>query len=141
MDNIKKIFLDLDGPLLDGRERHYFCYRTILEKFGFAPVGISEFWEKKRARVNRRDLLKLSGAENIYDDFLAAWLALIESPQALALDKVQDGAVDCLQSWKERKIEIILVTLRKNRQAAEDQLERLGLRRFLDKVLVCDHAD
>lgn len=141
MSAVKKIFLDLDGPLLDGKERHYHCYRSILERFGFKPIGIDEYWKKKRALVNRRDLLSMSGAEEIYDDFLAAWLTLIESPDMLALDKVQEGAVDCLRSWKEQGIELTLVTMRKNKSALEEQLKSTGLRQHLDTVLACDHAD
>jgi phosphoglycolate phosphatase len=140
MNITKQIFLDLDGPLLDGKERHYYCYRSILNRFGFNPICIDEYWEKKRALVNRRELLNLSGAEVIYDDFLAAWLLMIESPDALALDKVQEGAVDCLRSWKEKGIELTLVTMRKDKQALEEQLKLTGLRQFLDAVLVCDHA-
>jgi phosphoglycolate phosphatase len=141
MSAVKQIFLDLDGPLLDGKERHYHCYRSILEKCGFKPIGIDEYWEKKRAMVNRRDLLNMSGAEEIYDDFLAAWLTMIESPDMLILDKVQEGAVDCLRAWKEQGIELTLVTMRKNKQALAGQLHSTGLRQFFDAVLACDHAD
>jgi phosphoglycolate phosphatase-like HAD superfamily hydrolase len=141
MRAIKHIFLDLDGPLLDCKERHYFCYRAILKKFGFKPIGIEEYWEKKRALLNRRDLLSLSGASEIYEEFLASWLLLIESPDALALDKVQEGAIGCLHSWKAQGIKMTLVTMRKNKLALEAQLAFTGLRPFLDTVLVCDHAD
>lgn len=141
MSGVKQIFVDLDGPLLDGKERHYFCYQHILEQFGFEPIEIDKYWEKKRARANRRDLLKMSGAEEIHDDFLAAWLALIESPEALALDKVQEGAIDCLRSWKKQRNQLVLVSMRKNKQALDDQLELLGLHPNLDAVLVCDHAN
>lgn len=141
MSCIKKIFLDLDGPLLDGKERHYHCYRNILERYGFMPISIDKYWESKRTLLNRRELLKMSSAEAIYDEFLAEWLAMIETPYMLALDKVQEGAVDCLFSWKERGIKITLVTMRKNKDALEDQLIATGLRKFLDTVFVCDHAD
>jgi phosphoglycolate phosphatase-like HAD superfamily hydrolase len=141
MKCIKQIFLDLDGPLLDGKERHYHCYRSILERFGFKPIGIDEYWEMKRNLVNRRDLLNRSSAEEIYDDFLAAWLSMIESPNALALDKVQEGAVDCLRSWKEQGIGLTLVTMRKNKQTLEEQLMLTGLRQYLDAVLVCDPTE
>jgi phosphoglycolate phosphatase-like HAD superfamily hydrolase len=141
MSHVTQIFLDLDGPLLDGKERHYFCYRTILEKHSFVPIGIDQYWELKRDRGNRRDLLDLSGAGLIYDEFLTEWLTMIESPDGLAFDKVQEGAVECLRSWKEQGIRLTLVTMRKKRQALEDQLHSTGLLRFLDAVLVCDHAD
>lgn len=137
----KQIFLDLDGPLLDGKERHYRCYRRILESFGFEPIGLEEYWEGKRALVNRRDLLNMSNAGRIYDDFLGAWLALIESAEMLDLDSVQYGAVECLQTWKNQGIEITLVTMRKNKNALEAQLVSRGLRRLLNAVLVCDHSD
>lgn len=141
MNHIKQIFLDLDGPLLDGKERHYHCYRSILERYDFKPVGIDEYWETKRGLVNRRDLLSFSGAEEIYDEYLAAWLAMIESPEVLALDRVQAGAIDRLRGWKEQGIKLTLVTMRRNQAALEDQLTATGLRQFLDAVLVCDHAE
>jgi phosphoglycolate phosphatase len=141
MKYIKHIFLDLDGPLLDGKKRHYYCYRSILERFEFTPIGIDEYWEKKRAVVNRRVLLSMSGADKIYDDFLAAWLMMIETPDMLALDEVQEGAVDCLRSWKEQGLDLTLVTMRKNKRSLEEQLKSTGLRQFMNTVLASDHAD
>ncbi len=141
MNELKRIFLDLDGPLLDGKEKHYHCYRSIMEKFSFKPIGIDEYWENKRALVNRRDLLSLSGAEEIYDIFCAAWLSMIESPDVLVLDKLQEGAVDCLRSWKTQGIKLTLVTMRKNKQALEQQLNSMGLRNYFDAVLVCSHDE
>jgi phosphoglycolate phosphatase len=141
MSSVKHIFLDLDGPLLDGKERHYFCYQTILKKYGYEPIAIDEYWEKKRALFNRKDLLNLSSAAAIYDDFLAAWLVMIESPEALALDKVQEGAIECLLGWKAQGVELTLVTMRKNKPALEDQLSLTGLYTLLDVILVCDHED
>jgi phosphoglycolate phosphatase len=141
MKRVKRILLDLDGPLLDGKQRHYHCYRTILEIRGFKPIAIEEYWAGKRALVDRRILLNMSGAGAIYDDFLAAWLSAIETPALLALDTVQDGAVECLRGWKGRGIELVLVTMRKNRHGLEDQLNLTGLRAHLDSVLVSDHAE
>lgn len=134
------IFLDLDGPLLDGKDRHYFCYQKIVRSFGLEPIGKEAYWEDKRNLGNRRDLLKRSGAESQYDAFLAAWLALIETPEILAFDQVQPGAMDCLRAWRIQGIRLVLVTLRADAKALEAQLERLGLRALLDVVLVCDHA-
>jgi phosphoglycolate phosphatase-like HAD superfamily hydrolase len=138
--NVKQIFLDLDGPLLDGKERHYRCYKAILEQHGYAPIAIDEYWEKKRNLFNRRDLLDLSGAGKIYDIFIKDWLSMIEAPEMLALDKVQDGALECLRNWKAQGKVLTLVTLRKNKVGLEAQLDITGLRSCLDAVFVCDHA-
>ncbi|HMS83257.1 MAG TPA: HAD hydrolase-like protein [Nitrospira sp.] len=138
MNGIERIFVDLDGPVLDGKKRHYFCYRSILERSGYVPIGIDEYWGKKRAQIDRKALLRLSGAEGIYADFLAAWLLLIESPGALVLDEVQDGAAECLHGWKEQRLELVLVTMRRSKQALEDQLKLLGLYPIFNTVVVCD---
>lgn len=141
MIGVKQIFLDLDGPLLDGKERHYRCYKVILERYGYKPIAIDEYWEKKRDLLSRRDLLDLSGAGNIYDVFLADWLSMIEAPEMLALDKVQDGAIECLRNWKMRGIVLTLVTLRKNKPGLDVQLGVTGLKPYLDAVFACDHAE
>lgn len=141
MIGVKQIFLDLDGPLLDGKERHYRCYKAILERHGYKPIAIDEYWEKKRDLLNRRDLLDLSGAEKIYDVFLEDWLSMIETPEMLALDKVQDGALECLRNWKRQGIALTLVTLRKNKLGLDVQLDATGLRPCLDAVFACDHAE
>lgn len=141
MIGVKQIFLDLDGPLLDGKERHYRCYKAILERHGYKPIAIDEYWEKKRDLLNRRDLLDLSGAGDIYDVFLEDWLSMIETPEMLALDKVQDGALECLRNWKRQGIALTLVTLRKNKPGLDVQLDVTGLRPYLDAVFACDHAE
>ncbi|MDF2444976.1 MAG: family hydrolase [Moraxellaceae bacterium] len=141
MKRIRRIFLDLDGTLLEGRERHYQCYRNILEQAGFTPIGIDAYWDMKRAMTNRRELLALSGAEELYDRFLATWLATIESPEMLALDRVHDGAVSTLQQWKQQGLELVLITMRQDAKALDGQLERLGLQPLLDAVLVCSHIE
>ena len=82
----------------------------------------------------------MSGAEDIYADFLSDWLELIESPEALALDTVQEGVYERLCDWKEQGIELVLVTMRKNKQGLDAQLKLTGLHPFLDAVLMCDHA-
>jgi len=138
---LKNIFLDLDGPLLDGKLRHYYCYKFILEKFNFTPVGIDEYWESKRALVTRLDLLKMSNAEAIYDEFLGLWIGMIEGPKALTLDRVQTGALECLERFRSSSTRLTLVTLRKNKSALERQLEATELYKFLDNVLVCDHLE
>jgi len=140
MKKIQQIFLDLDGPLLDGKYRHYHCYSYILKKYGFTPIGLDDYWDKKRMLVNRRDLLQLSNAASIYDEFLSDWLSIIEAKESLALDKVQEGALNCLKVWKSLGINLVLVTLRKNKEAVEEQLRLQGIAEFLDTVLVCDHV-
>jgi phosphoglycolate phosphatase-like HAD superfamily hydrolase len=141
MRHTKRIFIDLDGPLLDGKEKHYYCYRSIIEKFGFQPIDLEAYWKEKKSKLNRIELLKLSGAESIYSEFITSWIVLIESPEALSLDKVQKGAISCLKKWKRLGIELHLVTMRKNIRALEEQLNITGINKFINAIFVSDHED
>ena len=133
---IRTIVLDLDGPLLDGVQRHYHCYRSILKAHGFEPVPIQLYWERKRNRVNRREILALSHATAIYDVFLADWISMIEQKNCLALDQLQNGVVEVLEEWKHAKIKLLLATMRNNAANLHWQLGQLGIAHWFNQILV-----
>ena len=138
---VSTVILDLDGPLLDGRDRHYACYQAILEAAGHLPVDAARYWEMKRNRTDRLAQLAASGAEAIDEQFLPAWLDRIEAPELLALDRVQPGALDVLSRWKDRGIRLVLATLRRYPDRLRNQLAATGLDRLLDVVVVSRHAE
>lgn len=133
--HIDSILLDLDGPVLNGKYRHYRCYSDILREYGFRALNVDEYWKMKRNRQDRRQQLAATGAERIYDLFLKRWIELIEQKNYLALDIVQEGVVEKLLSWKSAGISIFLVTLRNNNSNLFWQLESNNLLPFFDKVL------
>jgi len=133
---IRTIVLDLDGPLLDGMYRHYQCYSDILTAHGFDPIPMHQYWEMKRNRVDRRQLLTLSNSAGIYDEFLAAWMGRIETKEYLALDRLQDHVVDILRDWKKSGIRLLLATMRNNAANLHWQLGELGIAQLLDEVVV-----
>jgi len=133
---ISTIVLDLDGPLLDGMQRHYRCYSGILEGRGFKPIPVNQYWEMKRNRVNRRILLECSDALSLYDEFLETWTGRIETREYLELDKLQHNVTSILSKWKERELRLLLATMRNNPGNLTWQLDMLNLRRFFDDVVV-----
>jgi phosphoglycolate phosphatase-like HAD superfamily hydrolase len=135
------IILDLDGPLLDGRDRHYACYKEILQGHGHTPLDPARYWAMKRDRADRRAQLAATGAETIYGAFLDAWLERIESPAMLALDRVQPGAPETLRRWKTSGYRLVLATLRAHPDWLRSQLAATGLDRLLDDVVVSRHDD
>lgn len=136
---IQFVILDLDGPLLDGKFRHYACYSQILMAQGHTPISLESYWQMKRELVNRRVQLTASGSESIYEQFLQAWMELIEQPQFLKLDRLQPGIINKLQQWRNSGLKLILVTLRRYPKRLQAQLVDLGLDTLLDYVLTCDH--
>ena len=137
---IDTILLDLDGPLLEGKYRHYQCYADILVKYGYLPVDIDTYWSMKRKRLSRRELFAISCAEEIYDTFLAEWIQNIEQSHYLALDEIQAGAITQLQEWNKAGLNVYLVTMRSNEANLLDQLYVTGLASYLTSVIICAHS-
>lgn len=135
---IETVIIDLDGPVLDGQVRHFACYRDILTERGFIPLPQARYWEMKRNRIDRREQLAATGAERLYDEFLEAWLARIETEPYLALDRVHPGVVPKLDDWRRGGIRLLLVTMRHNPTTLAWQLDTLDLRRRFDAVLAVD---
>jgi phosphoglycolate phosphatase len=136
---IRNLVIDLDGPILDGRQRHYWCYKEILESFGARALSIDEYWAQKRERVHASDILAASGAAARYEDFHRTWSAQIELPEALGRDRVQAGARETLSLWHNRRLRIVVATLRRNKRNLYDQLDALGLSSFFNDVVPCDY--
>ena len=135
------IVLDLDGPLLDGRLRHYACYRSILEERGYVLVDEETYWRGKRARQNRRELLEASSAGEFYEEFLEQWIRRIEQPEMLALDRLQPDVLEILGNWKNQGATLVLATMRNNERNTLGQLESLGLASLLDEILITGSDD
>lgn len=133
---ITTLVLDLDGPLLDGRQRHHRCYSDILRQWKFEPLALDRYWQLKRERMDGRSLLALSGAEARHDEFLAEWLRRIEARDYLALDRLQAGVPEILTSWKQKRLRLLLATMRHDRAALDWQLDSLGLAALLDDVVM-----
>jgi phosphoglycolate phosphatase len=133
---ISTLVLDLDGPLLEGMQRHYRCYSDILQERNFKPIPVELYWEMKRNRVNRRVLLECSDALLLYDEFLEAWIDRIETREYLEFDTLQDNVTNVLLEWKEKELRLLLATMRKNPMNLTWQLDMLNLSRFFDDVVV-----
>lgn len=138
---IDTLILDLDGPLLDGKLRHYQCYRDILTEHGFSPMPVTDYWDMKRSRVDRRAQLAVSGADAIYDAFLRAWLERIESRPALSLDRLHDGVVATLQRWKAAGAYLVLATMRHHEANLHWQLDATGLGPWFDEIFTVSSLD
>lgn len=137
----RTVIIDLDGPILDGRERHYACYCGILQEAGYNPVPLDEYWEAKRAIVPATDVLARSGAVGYYSEFKRIWLAQIESEEMLALDHLQSGAVELLRKIALVGHRTVIATLRQHSDRALSQVKRLGFLDFVDELLVVPHAE
>lgn len=126
---------DLDGPLLDGKQRHYQCYKQILKELNCEALNLDEYWQMKRERRNRHEQLAATGAQAHYEEFLRRWLERIEAKEYLALDILQPDAVTVLTLLQQQKKCLILATLRHNTQHLYEQLDKLNIRNFFQHIV------
>lgn len=140
---IHTLILDLDGPILDGKFRHYQCYFDILSKYNFDPMPLDVYWAMKRQKTDRHAQLSASGAHSIYDVFLTTWLEQIEQKKYLTLDQLQPGVFAKLKEWRDAGTKMILVTMRNNQDTLYWQLDATNLTPLFDTILVTGsaHAD
>ena len=137
---IDTVVVDLDGPILDVKRRHYRCYAGILAEHGYPVIGPDRYWAMKRRRVEPRRLLAASGAEALEARFLRTWRDRIEGRDMLALDRAQPGAQRRLQEWHARHVRLILATMRRHPDRAAEQVGRLGLSGLFWRVVVSPDA-
>jgi phosphoglycolate phosphatase len=138
---IRNVVVDLDGPILDGKKRHYTCYRVILESMGYPTLAVDEYWQLKRERTHPRDILARTGAQEYYDTFAAQWVEVIEDARVLPLDTIHAGALETLAAWASRPLRLILATLRQRKPNLYRQLDALELSRHFDEVVVCNAGE
>src|SRR6266567_229949 len=87
------LFFDLDGPLLDVRNRYYGVYRSIAEDLGVRPLGLGHYWAEKRSQAPlRRFFPGLEAEPSLKQRYLERWLARIEQPEWLERDVLAPGA-------------------------------------------------
>lgn len=134
------LFLDLDGPVLDCKVRHYTCYADLCAERGLRALERDDYWELKRGRTAPRDIFRKSGAGDGEGDLQQAWVARVEEPRYLALDTVHAGVHEVLASWVEAEIRLVLATLRRNRSGLHHELARLDVARFFERIAASDPA-
>ena len=137
---IKTLILDLDGPILDTRDRHYACYRDILMQYDQTVLTQEDYWQRKRMGQSNREILTAMGCGHLVKSFQQAWLARIETDKYLKYDHMQPGAIEKLQQWHQSGYEMLLVTLRQSQQRLMSQLTQLQIDLYFNHILICEHA-
>lgn len=132
------ICADLDGTLLDDKQRHYHCYLAIIEKYGGTPVSCDQYWDKKRHGKNRKELLKESHFGGTYEDYMRCWKDWIEDDAFLLYETIKPGAISALEMLRSKTDQFLLVTMRQKKTQLMKQLRRLELDKYFDQIIAGD---
>lgn len=137
MKKLDYIFIDLDGPILDGKLRNYNCYRDIIKDAG-KPLDIVTYWMMKRNMVKQDVILEKSMYGGSYEEFYTQWFNNIEAEFYLDFDILKPNVNEVLLEWKKYVKCIVLITLRKNRDNLIWQLNKLNIIDLFDEIISCE---
>lgn len=128
------LIFDLDGTLIDSRLRLYTLFRTLVPSL---DLSFQAYWDLKRANVSNEDILRmrLGYSSAKVEGFRSQWMASIESPELLSLDRLLPGLKSVLPTFAGLAT-LYVCTNRQRPAAAIDQLDRLGVLGFFETVLV-----
>lgn len=129
------VAFDLDGTLLDSRERHRTVMKQVLDELAVNNIDLSDMIAIKSEGKSNKDYLRLKGIdEELLRIICSRWQKIIENGEFLQEDTLYPDALAFLNFLKDRNIRLILITARNNREALYEQIENLGLAALLDEV-------
>jgi phosphoglycolate phosphatase len=129
-----KIFFDLDGTLIDSRERLYRLFQHLVPA---SALTFDDYWNDKRNKINHSEILKtkFSYLQEEVIEFQERWMEQIELPEWLAFDKPFNGVTAFLKELKMNNT-LYLVTARQFESTALLQLTDYGWGDIFTKVFV-----
>lgn len=132
------LFLDLDGPILDVRQRYYAVHRALLGEEPAARLDLETFWHLKRSRASHAVVLERCGVDPAaVGAYSKGWKERIESAEFLPLDQVFEGVDGLLRNWMTHHA-LVVVTLRQRPELVRGQLLALGILGCFRDVLTAD---
>jgi phosphoglycolate phosphatase len=127
---------DLDGTFINCESRYYSVYRDIILKMDGVPLPQESFWALKREKASDSELLKMSHLDELNNaDFRNQVIEKIEQTNYLDMDGLYPGVLPILKEARSYFDKIILITLRRDSNALNSQLKRLGLTEYFDYIL------
>jgi phosphoglycolate phosphatase len=134
-EQLRKVFCDFDGTLVDVSERNHIVYKNAVEVFGGQALPKDEYWDLKRKKTKWPALLPLSGIDpGLESSFLDEFISRVESEEYLRIDKPFPGALETIADLSKNN-ECYLVSLRRNDENLRAQLGWLGLAAYFTEIL------
>jgi phosphoglycolate phosphatase len=130
---MSKIFLDLDGTLLDVKNKCYRLYVNILLHGGFNILNMEAYWEMKKSKISEEEIASKTTTPVFAKYYAEKRISLVETMDYLVLDSVFDKAYGVLDKWSSC-YDLYLVTLRRNSFNLDRQLCLFDLHKYFKCV-------
>ena len=116
-------------------------YEKCVKALGGSPLDKDEYWEMKRTNLSWDKLLPLSGLTvDEKDAYLKLFIDRIESQEELGADELFKDSLRTLEQLQANDNKLYLLSLRRNADALDWQIEYLGIRHLFEKIL-SGHSD
>lgn len=129
------IFFDLDGTIIDSRNRLYTLFQELVPQ---SALSFDAYWDMKRNKINHQQILSRHFPAVDFDAFNRAWLDRIESPEMLALDTLYPNAAAVLRTLK-KSHSLYVLTARQSKDNLIKELTDLGIIDAFNAVLLTEH--
>jgi len=128
------IFFDLDGTLIDSKERLYRLFQHLVPESNFT---FEEYWEYKKARINHKEILnnQFKYSNTNIESFEKDWMSSIESSEWLNYDKPIEGIFEYLTKLK-LKNDLYVVTARQSENMLKAQFENFKWTGIFKKIFI-----
>ncbi|RQO39113.1 HAD family hydrolase [Chryseobacterium sp. KBW03] len=128
------IFFDLDGTLIDSRQRLYQLFQSLVPT---SELSFDEYWALKRNKTSHKEIIlsKFNYSNEQYSDFEKKWMSEIELEKWLQLDTPFEGIVDVLILLSKNH-DLFVVTARQSESIALEQIKSFGWENIFTKILV-----
>jgi len=127
--------MDVDGTLLDTRERQVSAFKLALQQDGFrcSHSMLNAYYRQRRNGIPAQVIFEQTGADKRLDQIR---VRLLESKKLIAYDKPIPGALGVLRELRNGRVRVVLLSYRRKRGLLKEQLEKVGIAPLVDKVLV-----
>lgn len=131
-----KIFFDLDGTLLDSRQRLFTLFCDLTQQ---NSIDFDRYWELKRRKIGHAEILEcyLSYSRSQIIKFEREWLCFIEEIKYLNLDAPFLFTQGVLEGLKDNH-QLYVVTARQNKVGVIHQLDNANIRLYFEDIFVTE---
>lgn len=133
--DLKNIYIDIDGTILDVSDRIYRIYKDFLRRQKNKYLAKEVYIKLKRKKAPNSLILKKTDAERLLPAFESYWTSSIETGRYLALDTIMPAKRRTLAFLK-KHFRVFLITTRNNKNGLKKELKMNDLLDSFDKLLV-----
>ena len=129
-----KIIIDLDGTLIDSRERLYRLFQYLVP---VSSLSFDEYWNYKRNKIDHQKILleKFYYTPEDFAVFKKEWMNKIEIDEWLQFDKPFEGVTDYLAEMHHHH-QLFLATARQSEELALRQIQQFKWAKLFTKIFI-----